>query len=149
MLFQKEKIEVIAGRRGCLAAFPSEHLLLAVRGSCGRLSMDWFEPEKKPEDAKRTIALSCIWAKPRCSGYRPTAPLPVRVCWRQGMGYRRAAGKFVRSGLHWISHMPDLRMRGAGEAGPWPAPAGNYVLSYSDYYPPMVTGISSGMYRSH
>ena len=33
MLFQKEKIEVIAENRGCLAAIPSEQLLLAVRGS--------------------------------------------------------------------------------------------------------------------
>ena len=44
MLFQKEKVDVITKHKGSLAAFPSEHLLLDVRGSRGCLHMDWYEP---------------------------------------------------------------------------------------------------------
>ena len=106
MLFQKEKIEVIAGHRGCLAAFPSEHLLLAVRGSCGRLSMDWFEPEKEARGCE---------ADYRSILYLGETPLlRIQANGSPTCESMLAAGKFVRSGLHWISHMPDLRMRWSG-----------------------------------
>ena len=72
----------------------------------------------------------------RCSQYRPTAPLPVRVCWRRGTGYRRTAGKFVRSGLHWDVYaglVVDALERVRPVLGL--LQPGIYVLSYSDCYP--------------
>lgn len=51
MLFQKEKVKVLAHHTGRLAAFPAEHLLLSVQGSRGALHMGWHDTgQAEPDD---------------------------------------------------------------------------------------------------
>lgn len=136
MLFQKEKIEVIAGHRGCLAAFPSEHLLLAVRGSCGRLSMDWFEPEKEARGCETDYRSILYLGETPLLRIQANGSPTCESMLAAGYGIPEDCREIrsVRAAL-------DKPYAGLADALERVRPVlgllqpGIYVLSYSDYYP--------------
>ena len=136
MLFQKEKIEVIAGHRGCLGAFPSEHLLLAVRGSCGRLSMDWFEPEKEARGCEADYRSILYLGETPLLRIQANGSPTCESMLAAGYGIPEDCREIrsVRAAL-------DKPYAGLADALERVRPVlgllqpGIYVLSYSDYYP--------------
>ena len=136
MLFQKEKIEVIAGHRGCLAAFPSDHLLLAVRGSCGRLSMDWFEPEKEARGCEADYRSILYLGETPLLRIQANGSPTCESMLAAGYGIPEDCREIrsVRAAL-------DKPYAGLADALERVRPVlgllqpGIYVLSYSDYYP--------------
>lgn len=150
MLFQKEKIEVIAEHKGALAAFPSEHLLLAVRGGRGRLSMDWFEPEKEAGGCEE--------------GYRSILYLGDIPLLRIQANGSPTCESMLAAGYGIPEDCREIRLARAALDKPYAGLAdalervGRSLACFSREFmycliritiQPMVTGISSGMYRSH
>lgn len=97
-----------------MAAFPSEHLLLAVRGSRGRLSMDWFEPEKEARGCEADYRSILYLGETPLLRIQANGSPTCESMLAAGYGIPEDCRKSIRSGLHWISHMPDLRMRWSG-----------------------------------